>query len=316
MFERWSRRSLVGVDLGHETIKVVEVQAKAPAEFKVWGLGSAPTPEGGLERGRVRDAQKLADSLRQALAQGKIKQRRAALAVPAHQGFVRRLSFPHMPLKELRSSIELQAERYIPFAHDGAVFDLFQLPAGAGDSEMSVVLAAAPRSVVEGLMETARQAGLVPERVDLAPLALLRAGSAAGQAQPDSVVGLVDLGRSTASIALFEAGVPTVTRVLDMPDVQDEQRAHGTEEIFWDIRRSLEFALTQLEEPPSRVLVTGGVGGDDHLALSLSAYLRSFLSNRLPGDFAVEPLRDPEDRVPASHMLALGLSLPPELFTR
>lgn len=315
MLERWFRRSLVGVDIGSRAIKVIEVEAQAPDRLRVIGVGSAETPPGALERGQVREPQLLARGIREALAQGKITQRRAALAVSAHLGFIRRLSFPHMPLKELRASIELQAERYIPFAHDGAVFDIHPLPSGDEQPEMSVVLAAAPRSTVTGLMTAARQAGLAAERVDLEPLALYRAAAATGQILPDGAVALVDLGASAAVISLFDAGVPVVSRVLDMPNLEQEARAEGTEEIFWDIRRSLEFALTQVSVPLSRVLVAGGVGGDDYLALSLAAYLRSFLANRLPGDFAVQPMRDPGDRVPLSHMLALGLSLPPELFT-
>lgn len=314
MLERWLRRSLVGVDIGSRGIKVIEVQAQAPDRLTVMGVGSAETPPGGIERGQVRDAEVLARAIREALADGQIRQRRAALAVSARLGFIRRLSFPRMPLKELRASIELQAERYIPFAQDGAVFDLYPLPSDDGQPEMSVVLAAAPRSTVAGLMDAARLAGLVTERVDLQPFSLFRAAAATGQIPPDGVVALVDLGASAATISLFEAGVPVVSRVLDMPNLERDARAEGTEEIFWDIRRSLEFALTQVTVPLTRVLVAGGLGADDYLALSLSAYLRSFLANRLHGDFAAQPMRDPEGRVPLSHMLALGLSLPPELF--
>jgi len=314
MLERWFRRSLVGVDIGSTSIKVIEVEAQAPDRLRVIGLGAAETPPGALERGQVREPQLLASAIREALARGKIRQRRAALAAAAPLGFVRRLSFPRMPLKELRASIELQAERYIPFAHDGAVFDLFELPSGEAQSEMGVVLAAAPRSTVTGLMSVARQAGLVTQRVDLEPLALFRAASATGLVGPDRAVALVDMGASAAVISLFDGGVPVVSRVLDMPNLEPDARAEGTEEIFWDIRRSLEFALTQVNVPLNRVLVAGGVGGAEDLVLSLSAYLRSFLANRLPGDFVVQPMRDPDDRVPLSHMLALGLSLPPELL--
>jgi len=308
------RRSLVGVDIGSRAIKVIEVEARAPDRIQVRGLGIAETPSGALERGMVRDPRRLAEGVREAMRQGNIRQRRASLSVSSHLGFMRRLSFPRMPLAELRANIELQAERYIPFAHDGAVFDLFPLPASDGQPEMTVVLAAAPRSTVRGLMDAARMAGLVPQRVDLEPLSLFRAALAVGRLPAEGSVAFVDLGATAARISVFEGGVPVVSRVLDMPSLEGEARAEGTEEIFWDIRRSLEFALTQVTVPLTRVLVTGGVGGDDHLALSLATYLRSFLANRLPGDFTVEPLKDPEGRVPLSHMIALGLSLPPGLF--
>ena len=308
--------ALVGVDAGSQAIKVVAVKAESSARFTVEGIGSVPTPPNLFDRGQFQDVQGLGQAIREALAQGKIRHRKAALAVPAQAGFVRRIHFPRMPLKELRATIALQPERYIPFARDGAVYDLYPLPADPANPEISVIVAAAPKQAVEALMEASRLAGLVPVRIDLEPLTLFRAAVATGQASRESSTGIVDLGGSAAKISLFEGEIPVISRVVDMPAGASSDLAAATDDLFWDIRRSLEFALTQLQRPLSRVLVTGGVGGDDYLALSLAAYLRGFLANRLPGDFLVEPMRDGEGRIPLSHMLAFGLSLPPELFAR
>jgi type IV pilus assembly protein PilM len=307
-------RGLVGVDAGSRAIKVVEAEAAGGGRFSVGGVGAAPTPPDVFDRGQVHDVKGLAQALREALAQSKIRTRRAALAVPAQVGFVRKITFPRMPLKELRAAIDLQPDRYIPFARDGAVYDIHPLPPDPAKPEVSVIVAAAPRQAVAGLMEAAKLAGLTPVRIDLEPLTLYRAAVATGQADRNGSTGIVDLGGSAAKISLFEGEVPVISRVVDIHLDDPADRATATDDLFWDIRRSLEFALTQLQMPLSRVLITGGGGVDDYLALSLSAYLRGFLAHRLPGDFRVEPMRDPQSRVPLSHMLAFGLSLPPELF--
>lgn len=305
--------TLVGVDTGSQAVKVVAVKPSSATQFSVTGMGSIPTPAGIFERGHVQDVKALGQAIREALEQGKIRQRKAALAVPAQAGFVRRIQFPRMPLKEVRAVIDLQPERYIPFARDGAVYDIHPLAGDPAKPEMEVVVAAAPRQTVAELMAAAREAGLTPVRIDLEPLTLYRAAVACGQASLTSSIGIVDLGAAAAKISLFEGEVPILSRVVDMP-MLEQNRAAGTDDLFWDIRRSMEFALTQLQMPLSRILVTGGVGGDDYLALSLSAYLKGFLANRLPGDFAVEPMRDPQGQIPLAQMLAFGLSLPPELF--
>lgn len=306
--------SLVGVDAGSMAIKVVEVRASAKGEYQIAGMGMVPTPPEAFVRGQVQDVKGLGQAIGEALGQAKIRHRKAALAVPAQVGFVRRITFPRMPLKELRAAVDLQPDRYIPFARDGAVYDLYPLPSDPTKPEVAVVVAAAPRSAVEGLMQAAKLAGLTPVRVDLEPLTLFRAAVATGQANRSTSTAIVDLGGSAAKISLFEGDVPVISRVVDMPGMNPSERAAGTDDLFWDIRRSLEFALTQLQMPLSRVLVTGGVGGDDYLALSLAAYLRGFLANRLPGDFAVEPMRHTTNQIPLSHMLAFGLSIPPELI--
>ncbi|MFZ5825196.1 MAG: type IV pilus biogenesis protein PilM [Bacillota bacterium] len=307
--------ALVGVDAGSQAIKVIEVKAVSSRRFTLEGIGSVPTPPNLFDRGQVQDVQGLGQAIREALDQGKIRLRKAALAVPAQVGFVRRISFPRIPLKELRATIALQPERYIPFARDGAVYDVFPLPSDPDNPEISVIVAAAPRQAVEALMEASKLAGLVPARIDLEPLTLYRAAVATGQASRDSSMGIVDLGGSATKISLFEGQIPVISRVVDMPSGGPSDRAAATDDLFWDIRRSLEFALTKLQRPLSRILVTGGLGGDDYLAISLAAYLRGFLANRLPGDFVVEPMRDTGARIPLSHMLAFGLSLPPELFS-
>lgn len=302
----------MGVDAGSHAVKVVEVIPSPQGPFQVVGMGQAPTPPGVFARGQVQDVQGLGQAVKEALAQAKIRSRKAALAVPAQVGFVRRITFPPMSLQEVRAAIELQPDRYIPFARGGAVFDIHPLPPDPSKPEVPVVVAAAPHPVVEGLMAAAKLAGLTPVRIDLEPLTLFRAAVATGQVKGDSSTGIVDLGPAAAKISLFEGDVPVISRVVEMPGPID--RAAGIDDLFWDIRRSLEFALTQVQLPLTRMLVAGGVGGDAYLAISLAAYLRGFLANRLPADFAVEPMHDAHGQIPISHMLAFGLSLPPELF--
>lgn len=308
-------QSLVGVDVGHCSIKVMEVEAPSLDHINVKHFGMVATPEGALERGQVQDSGKIGAAIREALNQAGIRQRRAALAVPGQVGFVRKLDFPAMPLKEVRAAIDLQPDRYIPFARDGAVYDVYPLSQSPEQKEMAVIVAAAPRQVVTGLMDAAKAAGLMPLTIDVESLTLFRAAVATGQASADRSTAIVDVGGEVAKIALFEGDVPVISRVVDLPVPADPHEARATEELFLDIRRSLEFAMTQLQKPLARVLVTGSVGSDEHLALALTGYLRGFLAHRLPTDFLVEPMQDSQNRVPLSHMLAFGLSLPPELFS-
>jgi|GEM_PF-1792298 len=313
----WRRRpALAGIDIGTRTISVV--QAAPPArgmQVRILGAGEAPTPPGSFHEGQVLDAKLLGEGIRQAVAQAKISARAAALAVPAQYGFLRRVTFPKMPLRELRATIDLQPERYIPLAREGSVYDVNILPGEAADGQMTAVVAAAPRQSVADLMAACRFGGLKPQRIDLEPLALHRALVVGGLADRAAAIALVDLGASAAKISLFEGEVPLISRVVDMPRSQVEGdffAGVGTEELFLDIRRSLEFALTQSEVRPSRVYIAGGAGTDEFLLISLTGYLRSYLAGRLAADFQVEPLRAPDLGITQAQMLAFGLSVAPE----
>jgi type IV pilus assembly protein PilM len=315
----FSQPTLVGIDVGNQTICVVECRAEKGRRTKVVGAAAVPTPTGSYYEGQVLDARLLAGGIRSALKAAGTRTRRAALAVPAQYGFLRRVTFPKMPVKELRAAIELQPERYIPFARDGSVYDINVLPGETADGQLAVVVAAAPRQNVADLLAACRLGGLKPARVDLEPLALHRALVGAGLAGADMCVAIVDLGASAAKISLFEGAVPIITRVVDMPHGTEDNAGQffagvATEDLFLDIRRSLEFALSQSGARPSRVFIGGGAGEDDYLLISLTAYLRSFLAGRLPADFLVEPVRAPQLGLAQSQMLAFGLSLSPELF--
>ncbi|HWI65522.1 MAG TPA: pilus assembly protein PilM [Symbiobacteriaceae bacterium] len=320
MFDRWLKRRppLIGIDIGTRTVTVVQ-SAPSPRGLgvKVVGAAEVPTPRGSFHEGQVLDAALLGAAIREAVKAAKLTARTAALAVPAQYGFLRRVNFPVMPVKELRATIDLQPERYIPLARDGSVYDVNLVPGGAPDGQMTAVVAAAPRQNVADLMAACRSAGLKPLRVDLEPLALHRALVASGLADRAASIAMVDLGASAAKISLFEGEVPLITRVVDMPHSQVEGdffAGTGTEDLFLDIRRSLEFALNQSGARPSRVFIAGGAGNDEFLLISLTGYLRSFLANRLSSDFQVEPLRAPDLGISQSQMLAFGLSLAPELF--
>lgn len=313
------RPPLVGIDVGTRTISVVQAaaEAKGARRVRVQAAGQVTTPPGSLVEGQVLDVKLLGEGIRTALKEAGATVRTVAVAVPAQYGFLRRVNFPKMPLKELRAAIDLQPERYIPLGREGSVYDVNILPGETADGQMTAVVAAAPRQTIEDLMAACRHAGVKPLRVDLEPLALHRELVAGGLAERAATLAMVDLGASAAKISLFDGEVPLITRVVDMPRSQVEGdffAGVGTEELFLDIRRSLEFALAQSGVRPSRVFIAGGAGMDEFLIISLTGYLRSFLSGRLAADFQVEPLAAPNLGISQSHMLALGLSIAPELL--
>ncbi|HYF91775.1 MAG TPA: pilus assembly protein PilM [Symbiobacteriaceae bacterium] len=309
----------VGIDVGSRTVSIVQAApARRGLRWRVVGATQVPTPAGSVHEGQVVDVKLLGEAIRQALREAGIKARTAALAVPAQYGFLRRVTFPKMPLKELRATIDLQPERYIPLAREGSIYDVNILPGETADGQIAAVVGAAPRHIVADLMAACRFAHLKAQRIDLEPLALNRALIAAGLAGRNSSFAVVDLGASAAKISLFEGELPLVTRVVDMPHSEVEGNFFagvGTEDLFLDIRRSLEFALNQSDARPSRVFIGGGAGGDEFLLISLTGYLRSFLSGRLATDFQVEPLQAPDLGINQSQMLAFGLSLLPEMLT-
>jgi len=204
----------VGLDIGTASIKLVETVLPARARVRVRRLSSLPTPSGALAEGVVMQPGRIAAALRLLWQRAAPRTRRVAVSVSGPGVLVRRLPFPKMRLPELRKILALQLDRYVPFAKDGAFYDIYPLGPGLNPGEMEVLFAAAPARQIATLTEACRQAGLQPVRVEVDALPLIRALVGCGLIRIDSSVAVLDIGAGGSRISLTEHGIPVLTRFL------------------------------------------------------------------------------------------------------
>src|SRR2546421_12075009 len=132
---------------------------------------------------------------------------------------VREVALPWLPSKELKESIAYQVQEYIPIPVDGAVLDFDPLDEfdHEGRRMLRILLVAAQKAMVNGLVETAVAAKLEPVGVDLVPFALLRSVGdlADGAVLEDSgEEAVVDVGADVTSICVHDRGMPRFVRIL------------------------------------------------------------------------------------------------------
>ena len=83
-------RSMVGVDIGSHSIKVVEI-GRGKDGLKLLAFGVAPTPQGAVTAGAIANPEAVAAALREALKEAGIKSRKVVSALQAQQGMVVRV---------------------------------------------------------------------------------------------------------------------------------------------------------------------------------------------------------------------------------
>jgi type IV pilus assembly protein PilM len=197
--------SIVGIDIGTSTVKIAEISR----EKNTLVLRNAvlyDLPEHIAEDGFVTDAEALAELLQQLVAKYGIKAQEAVVAVNGRSVFVREVSFPIMTDAELREAIKWDMEKYVPFAPGSYYYDFAIVDKATEESEMKVLLVAAPHDLVNTIVNCVKAAGLKTSVVDIEPLAILRSLTGA----ENSVV--VDLGGDAAQVIVFQNGSPTVMR--------------------------------------------------------------------------------------------------------
>jgi type IV pilus assembly protein PilM len=223
------KKRLVGLDIGSSSIKVAEVvETKKGMELKKFGISEMPS--GAIEEGMIKDPEVVADSIRQLFRSFNIKQSNAAISIGGYSVVVKRINVQTMTEEALQSTIQFEAEQYIPFDIGDVNLD-FQI---LGDSEnnpnqMSVLLVAAKKEMIADYVNVLEMANLTPCVVDVDAFALqniYEAGYLQDEAEEGSqdFIALIDVGASKTSLNILKGGESLFMRDVSLGCGQINQK--------------------------------------------------------------------------------------------
>lgn len=184
------KNSLLGIDLGTDSIKAIEV-AKDRDQYRVTGFGQVEVPS----------PEQRADALSDLLRHCNFKTKRVATAVSGRSVIVRFLNMVDIPDENLKSAIRYEADRYIPFDLSEVILDCHRVEdsPGLAPNQMRLLLVAVKRELVDDQLQLLSAAGLQPDVVDVDAFAMgnvFAQGGAAYEMAAGRVVALVDIGAS------------------------------------------------------------------------------------------------------------------------
>ena len=176
MLSTGKKKTVVGLDIEAGSVAAAEVSSNG--HVAVTKFGDLALPSGVFRDGEVRDAAALSEALKELFAKNKLS-RSVRLGLASQRVAVRVLRLPAIDdRKELQTAIRFQAQELIPMPVDQAVLDwqvVGHTPGGGGERMLDVVVVAARREAVRGLIAALRQAGLRPVGVDLSAFGMIRA---------------------------------------------------------------------------------------------------------------------------------------------
>ena len=210
---RLNARSIVGLDVGSSQVKAVELASRAKSGgFELTRLGVATVPPEAIVQGAFLNASAITDAIREAMDNGKIKNRNVAAAVSGHSVIVKKVSLPTMTREELDEQIRWEAEQYIPFDVNEVNLDFQILDGGNEDGQMEVLLVAAKKDLIDDYVQVIGEAGLVPVAIDVAAFAVENAFEMNYPNAARETVALVNIGAQVVNINIVSGGVPCFTR--------------------------------------------------------------------------------------------------------
>ncbi len=315
-----SKKDIVGIDVGSSAVKIVSLH-EARGTFQLQSIGIMPLNPETIVDNTIMDSTAIVDAILSLLGALKIKSKRVATSVSGHSVIIRKISLPIMTDSELESSIQWEAEQYIPFDISEVNID-FQIlgPDPADPSQMNVMLVAAKKDFVDDHTALFTESGLDPVVMDIDCFAVENMFDYNYGFVDDEVVALIDLGASATSVSVLRGDASVFTRdiqtggnllseelqkrlglssgdaeraklgernIADVdPDSIDEVLTEAIDNLAQEVQRSLDFfAATSSDDRISKVYLTGGV--------SNSVKVREALEERLgiPAE-RVDPFRN------------------------
>jgi type IV pilus assembly protein PilM len=219
----------VGLDIGSGLIKLVAIShaSGGPVLTKV---AFAAVPSDAIVDGEVMDPGIVTESIKGLLASAGLKTRKIVTAVGGRDVIIKKIAMDRMKEAETREVIRWEAEQHVPFDMDNVEID-FQILDPEGDGlQMTVLLVAAKRELVEHKMALLADAGLQPSVIDVDAFALHNAFEVNYPEAMHGVVGLVNIGHETTNINILDDGVPVLTRDIPIGTrrfKEDLQRERG-----------------------------------------------------------------------------------------
>lgn len=223
------KKTTVGLDIGSGLIKLVAIQHTG-GEPVLTKVAFTSVVDDAIVEGEVMDPGIVGDAIRGLMASAGLKAKHVVAAVGGRDVIIKKITMDRMKEAEAREVIRWEAEQHVPFDMENVELD-FQIldPDGEG-LQMTVLLVAAKRELVETRVALLGDVGLEPAIIDVDAFALHNAFELNYPDAMRGVVGLVNIGHETTNVNILDDGVPVLTRDIPVGTRrfrEDMQRERG-----------------------------------------------------------------------------------------
>ncbi len=256
-------RCPIGIDFGGHSVKMLQLER----------LGGKADRDGGGPRWAVRAASKVAlpvdlpakgrarnEAVARAIAEmlesGHFHGRRCVTCLPAEAIQYKNLRVPQMPLDDLKSAVEWEAQDRLKIDKAQAILQFY--PAGevrqGEELREEVILMAAPRTLVDEHVQIINECGLDPVAIDAVPSALARVLATKCNSTDEPAMDVIlDIGFFTSKVIILRNGRVMFLKLIDI----------GGKKLDEMVAQHLNLPLQDASELRRRV--QGGAEGDSEL---------------------------------------------------
>jgi type IV pilus assembly protein PilM len=288
-----AKKDVIGIDIGSSSVKMVQLR-ESKGVYHLVNFGISPLSPEAIVDNSIMDSGAVADAIRGLVESHNIKTKSVATSISGHSVIIRKILLPIMTEEEMESSIQWEAEQYIPFDISEVNID-FQIigPDNRDPSQMAVILVAAKKDFVNDYLAVFKECGLTPVVMDIDCFAIENIFELNYGFNDDEVVALINMGASAMNINILKNGTSVFTRDIQAggnsfneeiqkrfgmstneaeqlklglggKDINPAQVAEvisdATENLTQEVQRSLDFfSATSSDEKVQKIYIAGGV---------------------------------------------------------
>jgi type IV pilus assembly protein PilM len=219
------KNQLVGLDIGSQSIKLVEInQTKKGLILKNFGI--IGLPKDAIVEGTIKEMEIVASAIKSLFKNLNVKNKNVATSISGFSVIVKKISITKRAQSELDASIHEEAEQYIPFDISDVNLD-YEILTGKNEEAstegeaptetkkgvglMDVMLVAAKKDIIEDYESLVHLAGLNPVIMDVDAFALQNAFEISVE-KTSGCYAIINLGAEELGINAVKDGVSIFTR--------------------------------------------------------------------------------------------------------
>ena len=231
------KKITIGLDVGSGLVKAVVIDHSGPTP-ELAKVVITPLNDTAIVEGEVMDHGIVADAIRQTLAATGTKTKHIVAAVGGRDVIIKKIQMERVKEQQARELMRWEAEQHVPFDMDSVELDFQVLDPDGDGLDMSVLLVAAKRELVEAKQALLIEAGASPSVIDVDAFALHNAFEANYPEALDGTIALLNIGNEATNLNILDDGVPILTRDL----------AVGTRRFREDLQRDYGISADDAED--------------------------------------------------------------------
>ncbi|MEI6040085.1 MAG: pilus assembly protein PilM [Candidatus Berkelbacteria bacterium] len=258
MFDTKLSQPILGLDIGQKTMKIVQIQGSG-RNTQIVGAAEIEIPINAITKDGVKDKEKIAEILKQTVSNPKnnFTTKYISSALPESLVFTETILVNKVSNKELAKNISLEASKFCPIPAGETYLD-WQITNDAPNNMLEVLVVAAPKILVDSLVETIELAGLEPIGLETKPLAYCRALLSTKEKGP---LIIVDIGAQGTNLTCFDTGVIKYTSIVTIGgDRITEYMTTGSQALIDEINHLMKYYENKTGKLQifKKIILTGG----------------------------------------------------------